>query len=320
SLILHSFSPSIFFVYTLICGYITRKLADGRPFIISTYSISSKVIIVTGATSGIGRVAAVELARIGAKVIVGIRGQERAEKIAKLIAREAKVSQERIIGYHLDLSDLSVVKTFAEHILQTEHELSILLNNAATIQYSHSLTAQGFEIHFGTNHLGQFYLTQLLLPLLIKSKARVVNLSSMAHCSIDDKGIDYAFPSSPFHSFHLYSQSKLANIWHTVELNRRYGDRGLTVVSLHPGTIMTELSRELPKIFAYPVKLLFYLVAKTEYQGALTSLYCCLSDHIVSGQFYADVHPALSSPLANDKQLAKECWEFSEKAIKGKNM
>ncbi|CAF1369037.1 unnamed protein product [Didymodactylos carnosus] len=272
--------------------------------------------LVVGAASGIGRISAIELAKLGAKVIVGIRGQERAEKIAEEIRREANVSTGRVVGYNLDLSDLSSVQAFANQIIQREQYLNVLLNNAGITRNAHSFTTDGFEIQFGTNHIGHFYLTKLLLPLLIKSKARIVNVSSTAYCFVNDEGIDYKFPSSSCRGMRAYSQSKLAQIWHASELQDRYGHQGITAYSLHPGTIMTEIFREASKIALLFAKVFCYLVAKTPYQGALTSLYCCLSNDVKPGQFYADCQPVQGSPLLVNKKLAEECWNFSEEQIK----
>ncbi|CAF1010956.1 unnamed protein product [Didymodactylos carnosus] len=112
---------------------------------------SEKAVIITGAASGIGRVLPIKLAKLGAKVIVGIRGHARAEKVAVQIQHEAKVSAGRIVGYNLDLSDLSAVKRFADQIIKNEQRVDILLNNAATFRKVHLLTTDSFEIQFGIN-------------------------------------------------------------------------------------------------------------------------------------------------------------------------
>ncbi|CAF4824241.1 unnamed protein product, partial [Rotaria sp. Silwood2] len=156
----------------------------------------------------------IEFAKLGAKVIVGIRGHSRAEEIAQLLEHEAHtIGNGKIIGYDLDLSKLSTVKKFADKILEHEQHVNILMNNAGTAQIRHSLTFDGLQTEFGTNHIGHFYLTKLLLPLLIRSKARIINVSSSGHCFVDDH-INYAFPSSSYNSQIAYGQSKLAQIWH----------------------------------------------------------------------------------------------------------
>ncbi|CAF0880871.1 unnamed protein product [Didymodactylos carnosus] len=298
--------------------FICRKLARGHCYIPENIHLTGKTIIITGAASGIGRVSAIELAKLGAKVIVGIRGKSRSETTAESIRHEANVSDEKVIGYNLDLSDLSVVKAFADEILSHEERIDILLNNAGTMQKSHLLTADGFESQFGTNHMGHFYLTKLLLPLLIRSEARVINVSSMMHCVVDDRGIDYEFQCSPYRPIHAYAQSKLAQIWHACELQERFGCRGISAYSVHPGAIMTSLTREMPPFILVFIRLLYYLIGKSPYEGALTSLYCCLSKDVKPGEFYADCKQAEASPIVYNKTLAEECWNFSEKMINEK--
>jgi retinol dehydrogenase-12 len=275
--------------------------------------------LVTGAAAaGIGRVSAIEFAKLGAKVIVGIRGQNRAEQVAQELEREAHViGTSKIIGYDLDLSRLSTVKHFADQILEHEQHVNILLNNAGIAQVPYSLTYDGLEMDFGTNHIGHFYLTKLLLPLLIQSEARIVNVSSIGHSFVDN-GINYEFSSSPYDPRIAYGQSKLAQIWHAYELQQRYGHQGINAYSLHPGTIYTALTRQMPKVFEWIYQLILWITGKSLYQGAQTSLYCSLSPQAKPGKFHADCKEARPSPLAYHKNLAEECWEFSEKIISEK--
>ncbi|CAF1367692.1 unnamed protein product, partial [Rotaria sordida] len=139
----------------------------GRLYI-PTKNLNRQTVVVTGAATGIGWATALQLAKLQARVIVGIRGQERAERVAQELSKE---SHGNVIGYHLDLSDLSSVKKFAEKI----DKLDILINNAGVAKQNKELTKDGLESTFGTNHIGHFYLTQLLLPLLIQSNGRIVN-------------------------------------------------------------------------------------------------------------------------------------------------
>ncbi|CAF1184037.1 unnamed protein product [Didymodactylos carnosus] len=296
-----------------------RKIARGGSYTPSENTdLTGQTIIVTGAASGIGRVSAVEFARLGAKVIVGIRGQSRAEQIAQELEREVRViGSSKITGYNLDLSKLSTVKDFADKILEHEQHINILLNNAGTAHPLHSLTSDGLEIVFGTNHIGHFYLTQLLLPLLIRSKARIINVSSMAHCFVDN-GINYEFSSSSYNSRVAYGQSKLAQIWHAWELQRRYGQLGIKAYSLHPGLIYTDITRGTSKLSTLIHQLILSIIGKSLFQGAQTSLYCSLSNQAKPGKFHADCKEATSSPLAYNQKLAEGCWEFSEGIIKEK--
>ncbi|CAF1067300.1 unnamed protein product [Rotaria sordida] len=272
------------------------KLAHGHSYIPSKNTdLTGQTIIITGAASGIGRVAAIEFAKLGAKVILGIRDQNRAEQVAQ---------------------DLEI-KNFAEKILKDEEYVNILLNNAGIAYVKHTLTFDGLEMDFGTNHIGHFYLTKLLLPLLIKSKGRIINVSSIGHCFIDNK-INYEFPSSSYDARLAYNQSKLAQIWHAYLLQERYGEQGINAYSLHPGIIYTGLTRQIPKFFELIYQLILFIVGKSLYEGTQTSLYCSLSNKAKPGKFHADCKEAKSSPLAYNKILAEECWNFSEKIINEK--
>ena len=192
--------------------------------------------------------------------------------------------------------------------------MNVLLNNAGAALPSHSLTPDGLELTFVTNHLGHFYLTQLLLPLLIRSKARIVNVSSTGHCFVDDH-IDYAFPSDRYDTRIAYGQSKLAQIWHSYELQQRYGSEGIQSYSLHPGMIYTGITRRSPKLFALIHQLLLLIAGKSFYQGTQTSLFCSLSNEAKPGKFHADCQEAKPSPLGYNRKMAEECWEFSERII-----
>ena len=310
---IQSFSFFIFlFLYSMIVIFVCRKIAHGHSYIPpKNTDLTGQTIIITGAATGIGRVSAIEFAKLGAKVIVDIRGQNRAEEIAHVI------DTSKIIGYNLDLSNLSTVKNFADKILKHEQKVDILLNNAGTSHISHSLTSDGLEIEFGTNHIGHFYLTKLLVPLLMRSKARIVNVSSIGHCFVEN-GINYEFPSSSYDPRIAYGQSKLAQIWHAFELQRRYGQQGINAYSLHPGMIYTKITRQLTGLFALIYQLILLIIGKSLYQGAQTSLYCSLSNEAKPGKFHADCKEAKPSSLAYNTRLAEECWEFSERLISEK--
>ncbi|CAF1229188.1 unnamed protein product [Adineta steineri] len=314
----------IFGIFCLIMAIIIflfypETKAHGHSYIpLKNTNLIGQTIVITGAALGIGRVSAVEFARLGAKVIIGIRGQERSDEIAQELEREANIiGMNRIIGYNLDLSNLMTVKNFADKILEHEENVNILLNNAGIANLSHSLTIDGIQTEFGTNHIGHFYLTKRLLPLLIQSQARIVNVSSIGHCFIEN-GINYDSSSSAYVPKVAYDQSKLAQILHAFELQQRYGQQGIKAYSLHPRLIYTGITRRIPTCFALIYHLILLIVGKSLYQGTQTSLYCSLSDKAKPGMFHADCKEAKASPLAYNIKLAEECWNFSENIINEK--
>jgi WW domain-containing oxidoreductase len=162
--------------------------------------------------------------------------------------------------------------------------------------------------------VGHFYLTQLLLPLLVQSNGRIVNVSSLGHLAASEN-IDFSKTINPYREFTAYAESKLANILHTVELQRRYGERGIKAYSLHPGTILsTDLSREKTSVKAF-IAFADIIVAKTMEQGAMTTLYCALSDEAQPGKYHSNCRVAQPSSVAYNVKKAQELWELSERII-----
>jgi NAD(P)-dependent dehydrogenase (short-subunit alcohol dehydrogenase family) len=269
-----------------------------------------KVCLITGASSGIGRVTAEVLAARGAKLWLACRDRAKAEPVLRAIA-EAGGNAEMV---PLDLSDLDSVRACAQRVLESEQPLHVLINNAG-LAGRRGLTRQGFELTFGVNHLGHFLLTELLLPrLLQQSHSRVVNVSSIAH--YDASGIDFARlrrPSSLFGVLKAYQVSKLCNVLHAKALARRYGARGLHAYSLHPGVIASDVWREIPQ----PVRWFMLRGMLSNEDGAKTSIYCATSPQVAddNGLYYDSCAIKEPSPLALDVALGDELWHKSEQYV-----
>lgn len=202
--------------------------------------LTGKVVIVTGANSGIGLETARVLSSVGAKAIIPCRTLEKANGAIEHIKKT--VPHADLVPMQMDLSDLSTVKSFAQSFLDLDLPLHILINNAGIMACPKSFTKDGFEMQFGVNHLSHFYLTQLLTEKLKASApARVVIVSSSANSQfVSDKGMDFDnlnAEKKKYNAFSVYGQSKLANIYHAKELQRRFDEEGIdiTVTSLHPG-------------------------------------------------------------------------------------
>jgi retinol dehydrogenase-12 len=183
----------------------------------------------------------------------------------------------------------------------------------------YSLTKDGFEMQMGTNHFGHFYLTQLLLPQLLKSKSRVVNVSSTAHalwqvpCTLET--YTEQMNKETYKPWNAYAISKIANIYFTIELQRRFGSQGLRAYSLHPGGVATGLQRHISisQLVNVPVR---FLIFKTELEGAQTNLFCAVSDEAVPGKFHSDCQESgLGNPHADNPEQAREWWDYSEKIV-----
>lgn len=263
--------------------------------------------MVTGANTGIGRETAASLAGRGARIVLACRSEARASRVMDEIA--AQTGNTRLEFLPLDLADLSSVRACAATFLATGDPLHALINNAG-LAGRRGLTDSGFELHFGTNYVGPFLLTSLLLDRLRESApARIVNVSSEAHYRAP--GIDYDAVRAPTRSFTgmpEYSVSKLANVLHAQELARRLEADGVTTYALHPGVIASDIWRRVP----WPVRPLMKLRMRSTQEGAATSLYCATSAEVAneSGSYYEDSRRKEPAAVATAR-LGAELWERS---------
>lgn len=205
--------------------------------------LTDQVVLVTGASAGLGLETVRALAGHGATVIAAVRDTGRAE--AALDGVGVGVG-DRVTVETVDLASLASVRAFTDRIAAGHDRLDVLIANAGLMACPKGLTEDGFELQFGTNHLGHFVLVNRLVPLLLASApSRVVSLSSLAHRVGDVDLVDPNFESTPYDEFLAYGRSKTANILFAVELDRRLRDRGVRAVAVHPGAVDTELHRHL---------------------------------------------------------------------------
>jgi retinol dehydrogenase-12 len=275
--------------------------------------LAGRTFFVTGTTSGIGRSTVENLVARGASVVVGNRNPERTA--AQLEALRQRHPRADVAGIRLDLGELASVKRAAEEMLASGRPLDVLINNAGVAAAS-GVTMDGFEITVGTNHVGPFLLTQLLLPRLRASaQGRIVNVASEAHRRV--QRLDFEGWRAPArgsrHRLVLYGVSKLMNVLHAKELARRLADTKITTYSLHPGVVATDIWRQGPALLVRVAKL-FML---SEEQGAATTLHCATAPELSreTGGYYEKSKPRKVNPLADDVALARELWERTEQAI-----
>eukprot|EP00656_Telonema_subtile_P046905 TRINITY_DN5355_c0_g1_i1.p1 TRINITY_DN5355_c0_g1~~TRINITY_DN5355_c0_g1_i1.p1 ORF type:complete len:261 (+),score=71.95 TRINITY_DN5355_c0_g1_i1:173-955(+) len=244
---------------------------------------------------------------------MGCRNQEKAKRAVEEIREQTKCSEDQLRTFPLDTSDLSSVVHFVEQ-LEEVPEVHCLINNAGVMALPDFQTSDiGVELQFATNHLGHFRLTELLLPKLKRAApSRVVNVSSKAH-TVAPKKMVFPPPADQYGEWSNYGLSKICNVLHAKELQRRYGEEGITAVSLHPGVIKTELARNNTgaKIF-YGVGQLFM---KSIGQGAATQTRCAVSDELVGGGYYSDCQLKEPREDANSEELATSLWEASEMLV-----
>jgi retinol dehydrogenase-12 len=270
--------------------------------------LRGKVYIVTGANTGIGRVTAEELARRGGHLFLASRSEARTAPVIEEIRRAT--GNEKVEFLPLDLADPASVRAAAEAFLSRQLPLHGLVNNAG-LAGQRGLTKDGFELGFGTNHLGPFLFTLLLLDRLKQSApSRIVNVASRAHFkarAIDWEALRRTTASTG--GLGEYSVSKLANVLFTKELARRLDGTGVTAYALHPGVVATDIWRELPWGLRHLAKL--FMISPEE--GAKTTLHCATSPEAAaeSGLYYDQSKVLHPSRTAQDPALAAELWRRS---------
>jgi NAD(P)-dependent dehydrogenase (short-subunit alcohol dehydrogenase family) len=286
--------------------------------------LRGKIAVVTGASTGLGLETARALASVGAQVVLAGRDAARIDAAAAtILEREPNAMLEQGA---LDLTSLDSVRAFAAWYGDNHDRLHLLINNAGVMYTPLERTAEGFEMQFGTNHVGHFLLTCLLVPkLLVDPPSRVVNLSSGGHMGSDIVWDDSNFERRDYDKFAAYGQSKTANILFSVELDRRLASRGVHAYAVHPGMIATELGRYMTKddfqalmdraknspsggMPAY----------KTVEQGAATSVWAATAPELDAqgGTYLADAEVTdQHAPWARDPASAKRLWWLTEDLV-----
>lgn len=274
--------------------------------------MDDKTVIVTGANTGIGKETARDLARRGAKVILACRNLKEGNKARVDIV--ASTGNNMVEVRYLDLSSMDSVRQFANNIINTEPRLDVLINNAGAAGLKNKMTADNLQLGMQVNHFGPFLLTCLLLGLLKKSApSRILMVSSWLHktAKFDLDNLNF---EKWFSSLQVYSYSKLANILTANELSRKLKGTGVTVNSVHPGTVLTDVWRKIPKVLQIP----FFNIAKCFFkdtvEGAQTSIYLAVSEEVegISGKYFENCKESKMSIEAMDENLAKKLWEKSE--------
>jgi NAD(P)-dependent dehydrogenase (short-subunit alcohol dehydrogenase family) len=275
-------------------------------------SMEGKTCVVTGATSGIGRITAEELASRGARVILVGRSDERGMAAVSQI-RDATGS-EQVEFLRADLSAQAEVRELARRIIERVPRLDVLLNNAGSIFVNRRESVDGIEMTWALNHNSYFLLTNLLLPLLRSSApARIVNVASSAHKGVSLDFDDVQANKGRYRLFRQYQRSKLANILFTYELARRLEGTGVAANTLHPGFVKTNIVNK-EGLFGAIFKFGAMLAAITPEEGARTSIYLATSPEVaeVSGRYFYKEKPADSSPQSLDRTTAGRLWTLSE--------
>jgi NAD(P)-dependent dehydrogenase (short-subunit alcohol dehydrogenase family) len=278
--------------------------------------LTGKFAIVTGANSGIGYEMARALARKGATVILACRNKDKGEAAVRQIAQEYPEAKAELM--ELDLSDLASVRRFTDEFIGKYGRLDILINNAGIMATPFGRTTDGFELQFGTNHLGHFALTGLLLDLIIRAPgARVVTVSSGGH-RFGKIDFDNLNGEKDYDRRGAYAQSKLANLLFTYELQRRFESAGIDALSVaaHPGWTVTNL-----QVHWRMLQVLNPFIGQEPVMGALPALYAATAPDVQGGDYYGPRgwqelrgHPTRvkSNDSSHDMAVAARLWNVSE--------
>ncbi len=268
-----------------------------------------RVALITGASSGIGRATARELAKQGWQVFIACRSTKRAQPALDEIRAASPSATNGLLS--LELGDFDSVRRCAEAFLARDLPLHLLICNAG-LAGVRGFTKSGFELAFGVNHMGHFLLTALLQERIKSSApARIVTVASKAHYRV--RGIDWddvRRPTKTATGMPEYGVSKLSNVLFSAELGRRLAGTGVATYSLHPGVVASDIWRPVP----WPLRALVKLAMKSPEEGAATTLYCATSPKAAedTGLYYEQCRPKEPSKLAQDLALAAQLWKRSE--------
>ena len=279
--------------------------------------MNGRTCLITGATDGIGKEAAIELAKKGCNLILIGRNKEKGEKVVEQIRKIAE-SYVDIDYFTADLMLMKEVSRVADEVSRKYPKIDILLNNVGAYFAFREVTEEGFERTFALNHLGYFLMTKKLLPLIEKSNyKRIVNVSSSAHYGIDFE-FDNLNGEKKYSGFDIYKKSKLANVMFTYELAKRVKDKGITANCLHPGFVSTNFGKNNNFLWRNVIRVAMWLTAINVKDGAKTSIHLACSDEVkdITGRFFANCQVKKGSSKAKNDEHNRKLWDISEDYVK----
>ncbi|BBX01071.1 short-chain dehydrogenase [Mycolicibacterium moriokaense] len=293
--------------------------------VVDGVDLTGKVCVITGASAGLGRESARALAKTGAHVILAARNRQALDDTEAWVRAEVPGAQTSTV--QLDLTSLASIRSAAEAISAAAPAIHVLMNNAGVMFTPFGRTAEGFEMQFGTNHLGHFELTRLLTPQLVAAGgARIVTLSSDGHRLSDVNLDDPNWERRQYDKFAAYGASKTANVLHVIELDRRLRDQGVRAYAVHPGVVATSLARHMSRDDFIALTQLVSSDSNQEKvdvrrdftvpeQGAATQVWAAVSGELadVGSVYLADcrIQDDLV-PYAVDESRARQLWDISE--------
>ncbi|MBA7621270.1 3-oxoacyl-[acyl-carrier-protein] reductase FabG [subsurface metagenome] len=271
-------------------------------------SMEGKICIITGANSGIGKATAIGLAMMNATIVMMCRSKERGEEVQKEIIE--LTGNKKVDLLLCDLSSQESIRKFVSEFKSKYQKLHILINNAGVMLSKRVISVDGFEMNFAVNYLASFLLTNLLLDVLKKSApSRIINVSSAAHRMAKMDFDDLQSEKRKYRLFKIYGISKLALMLFSYELNRRLEGTSVTVNTVHPGVVNTNLGQDQSSFSKGFAKLFF----KKPEKGAETSIYLASSQEVegITGKYFAKKQQKQSSEESYNEDYAKRLWELS---------
>ena len=275
------------------------------------FDITNKNILITGATSGIGKAAALKLSLLGANIFFVARNQQKAQLLVDEIS---EISDKEAVPIIADLSSQADIRSVAQVFNSFDIPLHVLLNNAGLINKERKETVDGLEEVFAINHIAYFLLTMLLLDRLKEANnSRIVNVSSGAHAFVKGFNFEDYQAKNTYKPFQVYGYSKLANILFTKKLSDILKEDNITVNCLHPGVVGTSFGQNNGNL----QKILFYIAKpfmRSSEKGAETSIYLCSSSNVsdISGEYFYNCKLAKTTKWAQSQDDADRLWDLSK--------
>ncbi len=280
-----------------------------------------KRILITGATNGIGKQAALELAKMGASLVIIGRDEIKTVKVARDIMQVSGNTDIDILV--ADLSSMEEIRRIASEFRQKFNRLDVLLNNAGALFSKFETSVDGYEMTFALNHFSYYLLTMLLLDIIKLTardhgEARIINVSSSAHSAAGNDGLrlDAINDRSQFRAFRVYGGSKLANLLFTYQLARRLEGAGISVNAAHPGLVNTGFGDNMTGFMRYLFGLMKKVAGRSPQKGAETLIYLAASPEVagISGKYFIDKQQKRSSDISYDEEQQRALWDYSANA------